>query len=177
MSLGIESGDDETLQKIAKGTTVEKAKKAIQLCREENILTLGYFMLGFPWEDEGRIRQSFRGFLEIDPDLMEVLFPYPFPGTPIRQEMLDEELIQQSTVPRNACARPAAPTPWLTEEDLLRLRGEFIRKFYLRAKVIRRLTAHTLGQGTLRGLMRMGLKATTPLARSAASTFSRVRAN
>jgi hypothetical protein len=139
VSLGIESGDPETLRRIGKGTTLEQARGAVRLLRRHGILSLGYFMMGFPWDDEAGIRRSFRGFLDIDPDLMEVQFAYPFPGTRLREEMIGAGVIAPDDMPEGAIAWPVARTLHLDADRLRRLRDELVVRFAARPAFVARM--------------------------------------
>jgi radical SAM superfamily enzyme YgiQ (UPF0313 family) len=156
VSLGIESGDDDTLRRIGKGTRVDQARAATALLRRHGILSLGYLMIGFPWEDEARIRRGFEGFLDIDPDLAEILFPYPFPGTRIREDMIGAGVLAPDATPGDACARPAAPTPTVSVERLVALRAELLRRFVLRPRFLARMARRIADPRVLAQGIRMG---------------------
>lgn len=49
---GIESGSQRILDALRKGITVEQIKRGVSLCKKNNILTMGYFIVGSPGEDE-----------------------------------------------------------------------------------------------------------------------------
>lgn len=144
VSLGIESGDDATLRRMGKGTTVVQAREAVGTLRRHGVRSLGYLLIGFPWEDEAAVRRSFGGFLDIDPDFAEILFPYPFPGTRLRAEMDRAGLLAPEDRPDGACAVPAAGTPWIPAARLLELRDELRRRFLLRPRFAARLARQFL---------------------------------
>jgi anaerobic magnesium-protoporphyrin IX monomethyl ester cyclase len=49
---GIESGDVESLRKIRKAMPLESIRAAVELVKARGIRCSGFFMVGFPWEDE-----------------------------------------------------------------------------------------------------------------------------
>lgn len=159
VSLGLESGDEDTLVQIGKKATVAEAREAVKVLRRAGIVSLGYLMIGFPWEDEARIRRSFAGFLEIDPDLMEILFPYPYPGTEIREEMLAAGVLGPSDLPPEACALPAVPAKGLSREDLLRLRRELRLRFMLRPRFALRVARRVAEPAVLANAGRLAWRA------------------
>ena len=58
IGLGLESGNDATLKLIGKGFTTFESEKAIRNLSNIGIKSYGYFIVGFPWEDENQIRQT-----------------------------------------------------------------------------------------------------------------------
>jgi len=56
--LGIESGDDAMLREMHKGITTEQVREAVELLRHNNIVTKGFFMLGFPGETPDSVAAS-----------------------------------------------------------------------------------------------------------------------
>ncbi|MDI6754215.1 MAG: radical SAM protein [Thermodesulfobacteriota bacterium] len=82
---GLESGNQEILDLANKRTTLEKARRAMQYCRDAGIAPLGSFILGLPGETRETMEEtlSFAQSLEI-PYGFHVLSP--FPGTRIREK-------------------------------------------------------------------------------------------
>ena len=52
IALGIESGSDESLVKMKKGTNVEQNRKAVKLIKNFGLKTYGFYLIGFPWENK-----------------------------------------------------------------------------------------------------------------------------
>lgn len=77
--IGVESGDDRTLEKIKKGITIDKIKKGRKILRENGIGVYSYFMIGFPWEKKEDIEKTVSFMREIDPDVacFNIVTPYP----------------------------------------------------------------------------------------------------
>lgn len=59
MWFGIESGSQEILDKMKKGIKLEQVRKAIYLCKKNNIKVGGSFMFGLPIETKKDIRKTF----------------------------------------------------------------------------------------------------------------------
>ncbi len=68
INYGIENGDPETLQRIKKGFTLDKACKAILWTNEVGINCGVNFMFGFPWETPENIQRTI--------DFMKKISPY-----------------------------------------------------------------------------------------------------
>ena len=82
---GLESGNQKILDRANKRTTLEKARRAVQLSKEVGISPLGSFILGLP----GETRETMEETLSFAQSLG---IPYgfhllsPFPGTRIREK-------------------------------------------------------------------------------------------
>ena len=75
---------------------------------------------------------------ELDPDVLEIFYAYPFPGTRLHDEAVRAGLLEAGAVPKEAYDRPAMDSLELSREDLARARTRALRRFYLRPKVIGR---------------------------------------
>jgi len=90
ITIGIESGNPEILQKIKKGVTTEEMIRAAKLIKRHGIALNAFFMFGFPWETEAQMRDTLNMMYTIAPD-GEVgavhSFLIPYPGTVIYEEL------------------------------------------------------------------------------------------
>ncbi len=58
VSVGIESGSQEILDKIGKKITIEQIKKAIQTINKAKIQIYAYYVIGLPWETKKTIEET-----------------------------------------------------------------------------------------------------------------------
>ncbi len=79
--IGFESGVQETLDKIQKGTTLEQARKAVENCRKAGIEVRGSFILGFPWDTPELVKQSIKFAQELDLAFVKFMLFTPEYGT------------------------------------------------------------------------------------------------
>ncbi|MBU7042697.1 MAG: cobalamin B12-binding domain-containing protein [Theionarchaea archaeon] len=56
--IGVESGRQESLDKMNKRTTVNDNIQAVKMCKQANLETTTSFLLGLPWETEDNIRET-----------------------------------------------------------------------------------------------------------------------
>jgi anaerobic magnesium-protoporphyrin IX monomethyl ester cyclase len=91
--LGIESVLSKNLQLFQKGDIREKTERAVRLLREQGIGVMGGFIIGNPDDDREDIRAIFRASKKLRIDLPYVQCVTPYPGTQIRQELLDAGLV------------------------------------------------------------------------------------
>jgi anaerobic magnesium-protoporphyrin IX monomethyl ester cyclase len=81
--LGIESGSNETLNLMKKGTTIDDSKNAIQLFKNCNVDVGGFFMIGYPDESIESIWDTIEFSVREDLDYISYTVPYPLPGSPL----------------------------------------------------------------------------------------------
>lgn len=83
-TLGLESGDDETLHYLkGDNVTVEQNRRAVSLLRQGGMKVNAFFIIGSPRESREQMRRTYDFIRECRPDLVEVMLLTPFPGTPV----------------------------------------------------------------------------------------------
>lgn len=146
ISFGVETGTDEGLEQIKKGTTTATMKQAFAWCRELGIETVADFMIGFPFErSAAEVRKNIDYLIGLDPDYQLLSILMLLPGTEIYQEALDRALVDPEKWRRFA-RNPRVEenfeidywTEHLSAEELIRLRKEGYRRFYLRPRFVAR---------------------------------------
>jgi anaerobic magnesium-protoporphyrin IX monomethyl ester cyclase len=82
---GVESGNQEILDRAKKKITLEKVGKAVALAKETGLTAVASFILGLPGETKDTMRQSYDFARKLDtPYCFHVLAP--FPGTEVREK-------------------------------------------------------------------------------------------
>ncbi|MDX2175549.1 MAG: radical SAM protein [Candidatus Sumerlaeia bacterium] len=141
IAFGVEKGDDESLKRINKKANVEMARKALAMTREAGIKRSMYLLFGLPDDTEQILRSDIEFAKELDPDFLEIFYPYPFPGTPLHKEVVEAGLLPPDTVPKEAYGMPCMATKHITLERLAKLRTDGLREFYMRPAFIARTLA------------------------------------
>jgi len=84
LCFGIESGSQEILNIAKKKTTLEKIRKAIDLCRETGMEPMASYIMGLPGETSETIEKSLKFAKELCSNYgFHILAP--FPGTEVRE--------------------------------------------------------------------------------------------
>ncbi|MFN7951459.1 MAG: radical SAM protein [bacterium] len=83
ISYGIEAGNQDVLNRIAKGITLEKARLAIDWTRSAGISPDTNFIIGNAYETPATIRQTIDFAVKLDPDTASFAILSPFPGTEV----------------------------------------------------------------------------------------------
>lgn len=86
ISYGIESGNQETLDRIGKKITLDMIRERIKLTRKCGIEAKGFFIIGFPWETEETIRETVVFALSLQLSDLNIFPLTPFPGTVVYEQ-------------------------------------------------------------------------------------------
>lgn len=91
--LGIENYDEVILEKIKKAGSVVKDKKAIELLRKHNILSMATYVVGFGEERFRDFYNSLKQLLAYDPDQIQLLYVTPHKWTPYYNDVKEKNII------------------------------------------------------------------------------------
>ena len=140
VAFGFESGNEDIQRKIKKNASADDARRAVRLCREAGLKTLGFFIIGFPWDDEKTVEDTAALVRELDCDFIEVHIALPFEGTELNDICRDLGLIKEASVGYNYFSNPyGGGTLHLSSERLVQLRKDIIKGQYLRLPYIFRM--------------------------------------
>ena len=118
---GAESGSQRVLDAMHKGTTVAQIRRAAELCRQLDIETYFYMMVGYPGEEWEDLRRSARLLRETRPNVFSTTIAYPMPGTEFYEQVRDRMALDGDSTP-----------DWVhtAENRLLFRRGRYNTLFY-----------------------------------------------
>jgi anaerobic magnesium-protoporphyrin IX monomethyl ester cyclase len=116
---GVESMNQETLDKLNKRTTPEMIETAINRTNAAGIPVWGSLMMGFPWETEAQLQSGLNRYLALV-NQGKVAHTYasfitPFPGTEFHHYCRDNGLITNPNYLKSDCRTPSLRTPIPTE--------------------------------------------------------------
>jgi len=139
---GIESGNQQLLNRIEKGLTLEMARKVTRMTRRTGIGVRGFFMLGLPGETEKTMRETIDFAKELDLTAVVFHITTPFPGTRLFDMVLESGELDSKVNWDNYTLVLPEPGPYapkgLTRETILDYQAEGYREFYLRPSFILR---------------------------------------
>lgn len=84
---GIESGNQDILNKINKKITLEQSRDAIKWTKQVGIETRCYFMLNHPGDTIETTEQTIKFSKELDPDFVDFEITHPHPNTKLWKEI------------------------------------------------------------------------------------------
>jgi len=150
-SFGVESGCQNILDKIQKGTDLAKIKKAFKLANDVGIETLAFFMIGLPNDTEETIKKSIDFAKELEPDIVKVSITMPFPGTRLFLEWDSLGLIKTKNWSKYYYHTPNAvyKHPNMSWETIYKYYNTFYREVYLNPRFISRRILKDLKNGRI----------------------------
>jgi radical SAM superfamily enzyme YgiQ (UPF0313 family) len=156
VAFGVESGDQETLDRMNKKVNLERVVKAIRMTRKAGIKSSIYFLFGMPWDSEKVFKTDLDFAKKLNPDFLEIFYVYPFPGTVLYEDAVKEGLLEKGEIPKAAYDSPAMPTLHLSIKELSQWRRKILRKFYLRPGYILRTLGSVRSPKVLFNYLRYG---------------------
>lgn len=89
VSMGLESGSENTLKFIRKLCTVETNRRAVELLSSNGFDSESSFIIGFPHETNEEIQETYDFIKSIPIDKIQVFLPIPYPGTELWRYALE----------------------------------------------------------------------------------------
>lgn len=152
IGFGIESGDQEVLDRVNKKTNLDQIETAIRLAKKAGIDTFGFFILALAGETEKSMRRTieFAKKLPLDTAKFDICIPYP--GTDYYQELNLAGRIRSKNWSKYSCHQIDEPLfnhPNLTWPIIGVYYKKAFREFYLRPSYIARRFMRSLKRGDL----------------------------
>lgn len=151
---GIESGSPEMLRVMKKGITLDKARQAIQLCREVGIKTQAFFLFGIPGETPETIDQTIKFAKELGASTTQFAVAIPQPGSPLYDECARNGWLRCNDWEDYASCSAIVETPWLSRDLLEDARIRAYREYYFRPAFILREALSIRHPGDIKRLLR-----------------------
>ncbi len=135
---GVESASQETLDRIGKGITVDQAVKVFRWVKEVKGFATGSFILGFPWETLDDMRRTVELAVRLDPNYAQFTVLTPYPGTPIYDFAVRNNLIVDRNWEHYTTIKPVMRGFHFTARELGRMLMYAYRRFYFRLSFLLR---------------------------------------
>ncbi|MFH0979299.1 MAG: radical SAM protein [Candidatus Woesearchaeota archaeon] len=135
MVFGVESGNQQILNNIGKGITLQQVRDAFKLAKRFNYETWGFFILGLKGETRQTAMDTIRFARELDPDVAKFHILVPYPGTPDYERLKNRMLVKKWS-DFSIFNRPTFRPENMTEIELYDLFKLAFRSYYLRPKPI-----------------------------------------
>ncbi len=81
IALGIESGNQEVLDKVGKRISLKRVAEAIQACRRVGIVSKGYYIIGLPWDTHKTVQDTINFAKKNRTTQSQFTLPLAYPGT------------------------------------------------------------------------------------------------
>ena len=135
---GVESGNQEILNKAKKGTTIRQIRKAIKVTKKVGIPIQASFIIGLPGETRKTILETIKFAIELDPDYVSFSLATPYPGTEFYNTALEEgyNFDDWDLFANARYGDPIYIPEGMTKKELKKLYALAYRRFYIRPKYI-----------------------------------------
>lgn len=95
LKMGLESGNQKTLDRLNKGFGLEQIKRACQIARKAGLEVHLTMIVGYPWETKKEALNTFNLARELmlsgNADILQSTIIVPYPGTPLHREALEKD--------------------------------------------------------------------------------------
>jgi len=132
MFLGVESADQQQLDRVNKQMTIEKIRQAFKLSRENDIRTIASVVLGMPGDTKESIGRTIKFVRELNPSYALFSLATPYPGTRFYQEAVQDNLIKVKDWSKYTLLSPVLETVDCSLDELKKMQTKAFRQFYLR---------------------------------------------
>ncbi len=130
---GIESGDQDMLETVNKGISLEQVREAIRMTQKHGIRALGFFLVGSPGETRQTIRKTLKFAKSLDLDYVQFSKTTAKPLTSLWRDMVQESGYDywREYILGNA-EEQALPRPWteLTNDEIDELALRCYKKYH-----------------------------------------------
>lgn len=132
LSFGVETGVQQILNNIRKGSTIEQAQDVFKWTREVGIETIAHFIVGLPGETKETVKQTIKFAKKIKPDYAQFYGAIPFPGTEFYDLAKSKGWLSTEDWNQYEINQPIVSTPDLSAEELKKAKDQAFFSFYFR---------------------------------------------
>lgn len=132
---GIESGNQNVLNRMGKGTTLKQIRDAVRWTKEAGIDIMAYFMVGYIDETESEMMDTINFARELNPDGAIFSIGTPLPATDLFNKALEKGLIEESYWREYVTGKRMDRAPYLVK-DAEKWAKKALWSFYFRPSYI-----------------------------------------
>lgn len=138
VKLGIESGCDQSLKQMRKGSSRAVAERAIKLLQEADVIVHANMMIGFPWESKSDVEEWLNWIKKLDPNQAQFSMVIPYPNTELWHMAAEEGWFIQDPSDWSLydASFPMLKMEGLSGEEIVDLYRHCWSSFYLNRKYI-----------------------------------------
>jgi len=122
LNLGIESVSEESSRRMGRKVITQKqCREILNLCRQHNISTFCFFIIGLPGEGKKEILKTIKFARSIDPPQVQFTLATPYPGTLLYQWAEENNFIEERELNHLTGYTPVMRNEYLDVKRLNRL--------------------------------------------------------
>ncbi len=158
---GVESGSEKILGVMNKKIKLDQVRSAFKMAQKTGMMTIASAVLGFPGETEETAWETINFINSLNPDDIGFYIATPYPGTPMYEQVKANGWLKITDFDKYDTAHPTFETPYLSMEDLAKIRYKANQKFYLRPSYVFKMLRRggTYGKSGLRTSAAYALRA------------------
>ncbi len=130
--IGVESADQQMLEKMNKNITVTKTENAFKIAHEVGIRTIASCVIGMPEDTHESIKQTIDFVKNLKPNYALYSLATPYPGTRFYNETFKKNLINIKDWSKYTLLDPVLQTIDCSSQELRSIQKKAFLKFYLR---------------------------------------------
>ena len=130
--IGVESADQQMLEKMNKNITISKTENAFRLARKVGIRTIASCVIGMPEDTRKSIANTIAFVKNLNPNYALYSLATPYPGTRFYNETFKKNLIQIKDWSKFTLLDPVLKTVDVSSKELRSIQKKAFLKFYLR---------------------------------------------
>ncbi len=145
LKFGLESGNQKTLDRLDKGTTVEIIEESCKLAKKSGLMPHLTMMVGYFWETREDANNTLKLAKKLMTkgyaDMLQATVIVPYPGTPLYEESLKENMFRFDTkeYERFDMSEPVFKTPDMTDKEVMEICNNIYKIFLTPEYMARRL--------------------------------------
>ena len=136
--MGVESADQQMLDKMNKSITLEKTEKAFKLARKIGIRTIASCVIGMPEDTRENIKKTIKFVDNLKPNYALYSLATPYPGTRFYKETFEKNLINIKDWSKFTLLDPVLKTIDCSSKELRKIQKKAFLRFYLRPNYLAR---------------------------------------
>ena len=140
LSMGIESGSQEMLDKMGKKITIEQIKTSVKMVHNAGIQTYAYYVLGLPWETKETIKKTFDFAKKLNTHYASFYTATALAGTKyydyINKNRLGEVSYEKPYI------FPSVKSYNLSSQEIYEYNKKFNKEYYLRPSYILKMATN-----------------------------------
>ena len=130
LKAGLESGNQKTLDRLDKGTTIEQIENACLIAKKAGLEIHLTVMVGYPWETKEDAERTYALTKKLMTkglaDIMQATVIIPYPGTPLYKEAVEEGwlLVGRDDYEQFDMGRPILKAKDMSSEEVTAMCGK-----------------------------------------------------
>ena len=133
---GFEAGNQQLLDNICKGITLDQIRNANNWTKEAGIEVRASFMIALPGETPELAQETINFAIELDPDYAQFSITTPYPGTRLWQDVEKFGTLNKDFSKYHLWEPVFVPFGYKNKEQIMEVEKKAFKQFYLRPKFI-----------------------------------------